>query len=61
MMLLERAGDTFPIRSLVPCGFYHCGDARRTEKSLHMLCQIVLTARLRSSEDIGPWPGDHLP
>jgi protein-L-isoaspartate(D-aspartate) O-methyltransferase len=32
MMLLERAGGTFPVRSLVPCGFYHCGGARRSDE-----------------------------
>lgn len=32
MMLLERAGDTFPVRSLVPCGFYPCSGAGRSEE-----------------------------
>ncbi|MER8395934.1 methyltransferase domain-containing protein [Mesorhizobium sp. M1340] len=32
MMLLERAGDTFPVRPLVPCGFYPCSGARRSDE-----------------------------
>ncbi|MCP9233134.1 methyltransferase domain-containing protein [Mesorhizobium sp. LMG 17147] len=32
MMLLERAGDTFPVRPLVPCGFYPCSGARRIDE-----------------------------
>lgn len=43
MMLLERAGDAFPIRSLVPCGFYHCGGARRRDE------EKALTAALRAA------------
>jgi len=41
MMLLERAGDTFPVRSLAPCGFYHCGGARRSDE------EKALTAALK--------------
>jgi protein-L-isoaspartate(D-aspartate) O-methyltransferase len=43
MMLLERAGDTFPIRSLVPCGFYHCSGARRSDE------EKALTAALKGA------------
>jgi protein-L-isoaspartate(D-aspartate) O-methyltransferase len=43
MMLLERAGDTFPARSLVPCGFYHCGGARRGDE------EKALTAALKAA------------
>jgi protein-L-isoaspartate(D-aspartate) O-methyltransferase len=43
MMLMERAGDTFPIRSLVPCGFYHCGGARRRDE------EKALTAALKAA------------
>ncbi|MER8956600.1 methyltransferase domain-containing protein [Mesorhizobium sp. M0833] len=32
MMLLERAGDTFPVRPLAPCGFYPCSGARRSDE-----------------------------
>jgi protein-L-isoaspartate(D-aspartate) O-methyltransferase len=42
MMLLERAGDTFPIRSLLPCGFYHCVGARRSDE------EQALTAVLKA-------------
>lgn len=30
MMLITRQGQSLPIRSLVPCGFYPCAGARRT-------------------------------
>jgi protein-L-isoaspartate(D-aspartate) O-methyltransferase len=43
MMLLERAGDTFPVRSLALCGFYHCGGARRSDE------EKALTAALKAA------------
>lgn len=43
MMLLERVGDSFPVRSLVPCGFYHCGGARRSDE------EKALTAALKAA------------
>lgn len=43
MMLAERAGDTLPVRSLFPCGFYHCEGARRDDE------EKALTAVLRAS------------
>ena len=43
MMLVERAGDTLPVRSLIPCGFYHCGGARRNDE------EKALTAALKAA------------
>jgi protein-L-isoaspartate(D-aspartate) O-methyltransferase len=41
MMLLKRVGDSFPVRSLTPCGFYHCNGARRRDE------EEALTAALK--------------
>ena len=32
MLLLRRDGDTYPITSLGPCGFYDCAGARRKDE-----------------------------
>ncbi len=43
MLMLQRAGDKFPIRPLVPCGFYHCSGARRRDE------EMALTAALKAA------------
>lgn len=40
MMLLERAGDLFPVRSLAPCGFYHCSGARRSDEEKALMAAL---------------------
>ena len=42
MMLLNRVGDEFPVKSLVPCGFYHCAGARRVDEEKALT--VALTA-----------------
>ncbi|MER8882873.1 rRNA adenine N-6-methyltransferase family protein [Mesorhizobium sp. M0816] len=40
MMLLERAGCTFPVRSLMPCGFYPCSGARRSDEEKALMAAL---------------------
>lgn len=61
MMLLERGGDTFPVKPLVPCGFYHCGGARRSDEERALT--TVLKAAQGRITDLGQYhpgrPEDH--
>lgn len=49
MMLAERAGDTLPVRSLFPCGFYHCEGARRDDEE-KALTAVLKAARGRAAD-----------
>lgn len=40
MMLLERAGRAFPVRSLMPCGFYPCSGARRSDEEKALMAAL---------------------
>jgi protein-L-isoaspartate(D-aspartate) O-methyltransferase len=53
MMHLERAADAFPVKSLTPCGFYHCGGARRTDE------ESALTAALSATRGKMPVLGQY--